>query len=85
MPYYLIFLVVCVLTDLFLDVLPYFWKVIDSLQSLECTFDSLIFSRFGIVLIVKDTVSYIFRKINSSIYKDDPVFNGNCGFCRRPL
>jgi hypothetical protein len=85
MPGYLVSLVVRAFINLFLDVLSYIWKIIDSLWFFEYTLDSLIFSRFNIVLVVEDTASYIFRKVNSFIYKDDPVFNGDYGFYRRPL
>jgi hypothetical protein len=37
------------------------------------------------MLIVENTAFYIFRKVDSSIYKNDSVFNGNYGFYKRPL
>jgi hypothetical protein len=37
------------------------------------------------MLIGEDSTSYIFRKVDSSIHKDDPVFDGNYSFYRRPL
>jgi ABC-type dipeptide/oligopeptide/nickel transport system permease component len=85
MPYYLISLAVCVLINLFLDIFPYSWKVVDSLQFFEDTFNSLISGRLSLVLAGENVISYIFREIDSSVNENNSIFYENYSFYKRPF